>query len=82
MSALSDDTIQEFIDGRLPAGEAAAVAVYLATNPHLRRKVAELLVLNEMLRGLGAYILEEPVPDRLTDAARSRPPPAHNSSKT
>ena len=81
MSALSDDKLQQFIDGRLSASEAAEVAALLAKNPDLRRKAAELLVLNEMVRGLGAHILEEPIPDRLTEAVRSSPPPSQRSSK-
>jgi len=81
VSALSDERIQDFVDGRLSAREAAAVAALLAKTPELRRKVAALLMLNEMVRGLGAHILEEPVPDRLTEAVRSYQPPVHRSSK-
>ena len=71
MSALSDERIQDFIDGRLSAREATTVAALLAANPELRRKVAKLLALNEMIRGLGAHILEEPIPARLREAVMS-----------
>lgn len=70
MLTLSDDRIQEFIDGRLSPQEAVAVGALLAKDPGLRRKVCEMWLLNEMVRGVGQHILEEPVPERLAEAAR------------
>lgn len=81
VSTLSDDRIQELIDGRLSPEEAAAVVALLAKNPDLRRRVADLCLLNEMVRGLGQYILDEPVPERLTEAARRYPSVCGKSSE-
>ncbi|BAQ16860.1 hypothetical protein GL4_1403 [Methyloceanibacter caenitepidi] len=77
----SDDNIHAFLDGRLSAREAAAFAAHVAADPGLRRKVAALWLTNQMIRGLGQNILDEPVPDRLTDTLRSCAAAAGSSSK-
>lgn len=72
MLTLSDDKIQEYVDGRLSVRERAAVAAILSVSPQLRREVTELVLVNEMVRVLGQDILDEPVPERLTDVLKTR----------
>ncbi|ODR93626.1 hypothetical protein AUC70_12335 [Methyloceanibacter stevinii] len=76
----SDENIHEFVDGRLSAPEAAKFAAHVAANPHLRRRVAALWLINQMLRGLGQHILDEPVPERLAKIVRVRPSAPDGSS--
>jgi anti-sigma factor RsiW len=70
LAKLSDETIHEYIDGRLSKRERAIVAATLIANPHLMRKVMRLLLINEMLRCLGQHVLDEPVPDQLRQTLR------------
>ncbi len=76
----SDENIHEFVDGRLSAREAAKFAAHVAADPDLRRKVAALWLINQMLRGLGQHILDEPVPERLAEIVRGRPSAPEDSS--
>lgn len=82
VSTLSDEKIHDFVDGRLSPREAAAVAVLLALDPNLRRRAAELGLMNEMVRGLGQSIIQEPVPDRLKDILKSCAEPPGSPPKT
>lgn len=68
---LSDEKIQDYLDGRLSKRERSVVAAILIGNPDIRREVTELWLLNEMIRSLGQHILDEPVPDRLTEIVRT-----------
>ena len=72
---LSDEKIQDFIDGRLSKRERAVVAATLIANPHLMHEVMRLWLINEMLRCLGQEVLVEPVPDKLKHALKSTEPP-------
>jgi anti-sigma factor RsiW len=62
---LSDDRVQDYIDGRLGDRERAAVAAYLLARPEVASQVEMMRRQNEALRGIGQEILDEPVPDRL-----------------
>lgn len=64
-SKLSEDRIQDYIDGRLNEQDRAAVAAHLLAHPDEARIVQELRQQNDALKGLGAEVLSEPVPDRL-----------------
>lgn len=61
----SDEKVQDYIDGRLNERDQAAVAAYLLANPDEARKIQGMRQQNEALKGLGAEVLSEPVPDRL-----------------
>jgi len=65
---LGDHEIQDYVDGRLNERERAAFAAYLLAHPEVASKVEALRRQNDILRGIGHEILEEPVPDRLREA--------------
>ena len=67
---LSDEKIQDYIDGRLSTRERAVVAASLIANPNLMREVMTLLLINEMVRYLGQHIIGEPVPETLTQTLK------------
>ena len=67
---LSDDDIQDYIDGRLDREAHAAVALELLARRDLAAKVDTLRRQNEALRVIGQEILDEPIPDRLRSAVR------------
>jgi len=65
---LDDHKIQDYVDGRMNERDRAALAAYLLAHPEKAAEVEALRRQNEILRGMGHEILEEPVPDRLRDA--------------
>lgn len=71
---LTDETIQDYIDGRLNEVERAAVAARLLADPKLAAEVENLRRQNEALKVIGREILSEPVPERLR-AILHRPAP-------
>ena len=67
---LSDDDIQDYIDGRLDPEGHAAVALQLLARRDLAAKVDTLRRHNEALKVIGQEILDEPIPERLRDVIR------------
>jgi anti-sigma factor RsiW len=67
---ITDETVQDYIDGRMDERERAAFAAHLLANPDDAELVADLLHQNDMLKGVGANILDEPVPERLAAIVR------------
>lgn len=67
---VTDDELSEYVDGGLSEARRAEIADWLLENPKKAAEVERLRQLNEALRGLGAEILDEPVPDRLRDVVR------------
>ena len=72
----SDDELQEFLDNRLDDQRRAEIAAYLQANPQKAAELDALRLQDEALRGLGADILNEPVPQRLTAAVRGAGEPS------
>ena len=70
---ISEDEIQEFIDGRLNASRRKEVEAYLALRPERAAEVQSLLRQQEALRRLGNEILNEPIPDRFQQILRRIP---------
>src|SRR4051794_17591636 len=68
-----DDDLQAYADGRLPRERRQAFEHALARDPALAARVAEIQRQNAWLRGGLDAILQEPLPERLIEAAR---PPA------
>ena len=71
--AVTEDEIQEFIDGRLTAGRRREVEAFLAARPERAAEVQSLLRQQEALRRLGEDILNEPIPDRFQEILRRIP---------
>lgn len=70
---VSEEDIQEYIDGRATPDLRAEVETYLASNPKRKAEVQALLRQQEALRRLGTDILAEPIPDRLQEILRRIP---------
>jgi anti-sigma factor RsiW len=64
---ITNEKIQDYVDGRLEGDDRAAVAAYLLTHPDVAFEVEALRQQNETLKVLGQDILEEPVPARLRE---------------
>lgn len=65
---LGDHKIQDYVDGRLSERDRAAFAANLLAHPEIASEVEALRRQNDILRGIGLEILDEPVPDRLREA--------------
>lgn len=61
--SLTDAQINDYIDGRLSKQERAAVAAVLLADPDLMYKVMRMILINDVVRGLGRNVLNEPLPD-------------------
>jgi len=70
---VSEEDIQEYIDGRASPALRAHVDAFLAANPKRKAEVQALLRQQEALRRLGTEILAEPIPDRLQEILRRIP---------
>ena len=68
--AINPDDLQDYIEGRLDEVRRRAVLVYLERNPEKAAEVEALRKQAEELRGLGAEIIEEPVPSKFLDILR------------
>lgn len=77
---LSDERLQDYLDGRLSPAAAAAVAEYLRTHPEKGAEVQRLREQDTLLSAIGADVLEEPVPERLLQIVRA--PAAKPSPQT
>jgi len=67
---LSDSKIQDFIDDRLSPRDRTAVCLELALDPALAQYVQQLCLMNCILRGVGAPILDEPIPEQIMNTIR------------
>ena len=63
---ISDEKVQDYIDGRLNETDEAAVAAFLLANPKRAAEIQQYRHQNEALQALGQEVLSEPVPERLT----------------
>lgn len=68
---VSEDKLQEYIDGRLSEQDEAAVAAQLLADPEQARYVQRLREQDKALKALGANILSEPIPERLKSVLSS-----------
>ncbi|MGH1417888.1 MAG: anti-sigma factor family protein [Hyphomicrobiaceae bacterium] len=68
---VTDDKIQEYIDGRLSERDRTVVAAYLIAKPHRAGELQQDRLLDDVLRGLNQHILKEPVPEYLINALRT-----------
>ncbi len=63
--SISDEKIQDYIDGRLNDHDHASVAAFLLANPDIASRIQRLRDHNDALKAVGTDILAEPVPERL-----------------
>lgn len=68
---MTDEIMQDYIDGRLDDRERAGMDRHLRGNPRDAALAADLQRQNELLRNLGGHVLEEPVPERLRSIVRN-----------
>jgi anti-sigma factor RsiW len=62
---LSNEKIQDYLDGRLSERDRAVVAAYLLSNPQVAQEISRLQLLDDIVASLGQGILDERIPDRL-----------------
>jgi hypothetical protein len=73
---ISDETLMAYADGEADAATRAQVEAAMREDPDVGRRVARHRALRDAIRGAGASVLDERVPERLIAAARGREPGA------
>jgi hypothetical protein len=71
-----DETVMAYVDGELEPPARVALEAAMACDPQLLRRVEAQRALRARLQRACAPLLEEPVPERLLDAARGARAPA------
>ncbi|MGO8952596.1 MAG: anti-sigma factor family protein [Rhodomicrobium sp.] len=61
-------TVSAYLDGELTGQDLAEFEMLLRDNEALSREVAEMRRIDHQLTGIGADILEEPIPGALLEA--------------
>lgn len=69
---ISDETLMAYVDGELDAAGRASVEAAMQQDPGIGKRIAHQRALLEKLQGAFSAVLEEPVPDRLIQAARGQ----------
>lgn len=69
---ISDETLMAYADGELDVAARASVEAAMQEDPEISKRIARHRALRDTLRGAFSAVLDEPVPDRLTAAARGR----------
>ncbi|WP_108682802.1 anti-sigma factor [Methyloceanibacter sp. wino2] len=72
--SLTDAQINAYIDGRLSQKDRAAVAAILLADPDLMHKVMRMVLINDVVRGLGQHVLQEPLPDTIQQVLDTKKP--------
>jgi anti-sigma factor RsiW len=67
---ISDEILMAYADGELDAATRASVEAAMQDDPEIRKRVARHRALRETMRGAFSAVLDEPVPNRLIEAAR------------
>jgi hypothetical protein len=67
---VSDEALMAYADGEADAPTRADIETAMRDDPELRRRVEQHRALRQSLQGAFAAALDEPVPQRLIDAAR------------
>jgi hypothetical protein len=71
---IPDEVLAAFVDGELEGAERVRVEQAIAQDAQLAQRVAQQRALRERLRGAFDGVLQEAVPQRLTQAVRLAPP--------
>jgi len=70
-----DETLMAYADGELDAKLRAEISTAIHNDPALARRVEHQRAMRARVAGAFAKVLDEPLPDRLLDAARGKPTP-------
>jgi hypothetical protein len=70
--SVSDETLMAYADGEVDAATRALIEVAMRDDPEIRRRIEEHRALRETMQGAFSAVLDEPVPQRLIDAARGK----------
>ena len=65
-----DETLMAYADGEVDAATRAIIEAAMRDDPEIRRRIEEHRALRETMQGAFSEVLDEPVPQRLIDAAR------------
>jgi anti-sigma factor ChrR (cupin superfamily) len=69
---ISEETLMAYVDGELDAAARASVEAAMQEDPEIRKRVARHRALRETMQGAFSAVLQEPVPERLLEAARGQ----------
>lgn len=69
---LSEETLMAYADDELDAATRASVEAAMQEDPEIGKSIARHRALRDRMQGAFSAVLNEPVPDRLVDAARGR----------
>jgi hypothetical protein len=69
---ISDETLMAYVDGELDDTSRASVEAAMQQDPDIGKRIARQRALRDKLQGAFAAVLEEPVPNRLIQAARGQ----------
>ena len=78
--SVSDETLMAYADGEVDEATRAIIEAAMRENPQVRRRIAEHRALRAAAQSAFTAVLDEPVPQRLIDAARGQtaaPPGGH-----
>lgn len=70
--SVSDETLMAYADGEVDEATREIIEAAMRENPEVRRRIAEHRALREAMQGAFSAVLDEPVPQRLIDAARGQ----------
>jgi hypothetical protein len=70
--SVSDDALMAYADGEVDVATRAVIEAAMRDDPEIRRRIEEHRALREALQGAFSEVLDEPVPQRLIDAARGQ----------
>jgi len=65
-----DETLMAYADGELDPAQRAVIEAAIAQDPELARRVAQQRALRTKMAGAFGKVLDQPVPERLENAAR------------
>jgi len=80
---ISDETLMAYVDGELDAASRASVEAAILQDSDIGKRIARHRALREKMRDAFSAVLQEPVPDRLIQAARGQrhEAPAENAAR-
>jgi hypothetical protein len=75
---VSDEVLMAYADGEADAETRAGIEAAMRDDPEIGRRIAEHRALRAVMQGASSAVLDEPVPQRLIDAARGNAASAGN----